>query len=55
MNVVTGAEDARICAAAGLISICLGAGDPPEGFVLPEELESLGIIDGGPFTGGAGI
>jgi sulfate adenylyltransferase large subunit len=55
VNVVTDAERARISAAAGLISICVGAGDPPEGFVLPEELESLGIIDGEPFTGGAGI
>jgi hypothetical protein len=38
-----------------LISICLGAGDAPEGFVLPEDLETLGIVETGPFTGGAGI
>jgi hypothetical protein len=55
VNVVTDADAARISAAAGLISICVGTGHPPEGFVLPEELESLGIIDGEPFTGGAGI
>jgi len=55
VNVVTSAAMARVSAEAGLISICLGAGDPPDGFVLPEDLEALGIIDGEPFTGGAGI
>jgi sulfate adenylyltransferase large subunit len=55
VNVVADEVAARSAAEAGLISICLGAGDPPEGFVLPEDLESLGIAAGGPFTGGAGI
>ena len=55
VNVVANETEARVSSAAGLVSICVGTGDAPEGFVLPEELESLGIIDGGPFTGGAGI
>jgi sulfate adenylyltransferase large subunit len=54
-SVVTTAGEARLAMAAGLVSICVGAGDPPEGFLLPGELEAEGIIDGGPFTGGAGI
>jgi hypothetical protein len=55
VNVVASAGEARISAAAGLISICLGTGDPPDGFLMPDELESQGIIDSEPFTGGAGI
>ena len=54
-NVVQTEAEARVSADAGLISICLGTGDPPEGFVLPSDLASLGIADGEPFTGGAGI
>ncbi len=55
VNVVESIEDARLCAAAGLISICIAEGDPPEGFLLPEELVAHGFIDVGPFTDGAGI
>jgi sulfate adenylyltransferase subunit 1 (EFTu-like GTPase family) len=55
VNVVEGVEEARLSAAAGLISICVGDGPPPEGFLLPGELEAEGIVDGEPFTGGAGI
>jgi sulfate adenylyltransferase large subunit len=54
-NVVNAEAEARISAEAGLVSICLGSGEPPVGFILPEELDSLGILDGEPFTGGAGI
>jgi sulfate adenylyltransferase large subunit len=55
VNVVESELEARVSASAGLVSICVGEGDPPSDFVSVDELESLGIIDAGPFTGGAGI
>ena len=55
VNVVTGEEEARVSAAAGLVSICVGEGEAPPDFVAVDQLEALGIVDGGPFTGGAGI
>jgi sulfate adenylyltransferase large subunit len=55
VNVTASQAVARVSAEAGLVSICLGTGDPPEGFILPEDLAALGIVDGEPFTGGAGI
>ena len=55
VNVVPNEAQARVSVEAGLISICLGIGDPPDGFFLPQDLESLGIVEGEPFTGGAGI
>jgi hypothetical protein len=55
VNVVESEAEARTSSDAGLISICLGVGDPPEGFVLPEDLAAMGIVDNEPFTGGAGI
>jgi sulfate adenylyltransferase large subunit len=54
-NVVRNVEAARLSVCAGLVSICLGKGNVPEGFLLPGELEMAGIVDGGPYTGGAGI
>ena len=54
VNVVTTREAAAMAAGAGLISICVGTGERPEGFLLAQELEARGIIDE-PFTGGAGI
>jgi hypothetical protein len=38
-----------------LISICREQAIRRKVSFFPEELESLGIIDGEPFTGGAGI
>jgi hypothetical protein len=55
VNVVTSVDEASLSAAAGLISICVGEGEPPDGFLLPDELQTEGIVDGEPFTGGAGI
>jgi sulfate adenylyltransferase large subunit len=55
VNVVESELEARVSAAAGLISICVAEGTQPTDFVALDELESLGIIDAGPFTGGAGI
>jgi sulfate adenylyltransferase large subunit len=55
VNVVETVEEARVSAAAGLISICTGEGEPPDGFLLPDELQAEGIVEGEPFTGGAGI
>jgi sulfate adenylyltransferase large subunit len=64
-NVVPDARAASVLNEAGLIGICLAAGDPPEGAVpvegesSPDEicrmLEAQGYIEGERFTGGAGI